>query len=134
MCSTPALDVIAPDKTGPRAVRWHAAESRLEIDTRKARDSYALAEFPTRWDGRAFRLLKDGATEPYHVFVGRNPHDHSCDCPAGAYVAGPCRHVLSLQAIIRNGWLDPVPAVELPSEEEIDAMAVAAGLDADPFR
>ena len=69
----------------------------------KAED-YAVSEFPTSWDGRAFRLDKpDG--DFYHVFVCRRGQNHLCEC-RGFESTGHCKHHDAVRHLVHNGDLD----------------------------
>jgi hypothetical protein len=77
-------------------------------------DFYDLAVLPApAWGRAAFRLVKavPQAERPaYNVLLAEGEHG-TCDCPHGTYRpnAGPCRHVLAVQALVVRGKL-PAPA------------------------
>ena len=82
----------------------------LAIDQTRASVRYAVTEFPTGWDGRAFHFAKAGGepgTDPtadsYDVFVGRNPADRQCQCK-GFLRRGDCKHALAARALVADGW------------------------------
>jgi hypothetical protein len=78
----------------------------LTIHMERGSTRYTVAEFPTPWHGRAFRMSKD--TDSYDVFVGLNGQDHQCSCAAHAYGRGrACKHVLACRAIIASELVNP---------------------------
>lgn len=70
----------------------------------KAED-YAVSEFPTRWDGRAFRLDKSDNVTHYNVFVCRRGQNTCCDC-LGFESSHTCKHVDAIRHLVHNGDLD----------------------------
>jgi hypothetical protein len=96
-------------------ITWVPADATgtgtLTVDTVRSRVVYAVAEFPTTWSGRAFRLVKhDGGTDPesesYHVVVSPDPRQHRCDCKGWTFGRGrPCKHVLACVSLIENRWI-----------------------------
>jgi hypothetical protein len=64
---------------------------------------YAVHEVPCFIGGRGFAVHRLGLGTLYHVRVGR-PADCSCECKGFLY-HGYCRHVLGLQALVREGLL-----------------------------
>jgi hypothetical protein len=97
---------------GRAALRWEPADGTsvagtLAIDTKKASVSYALAEVPTDWRGRAFRLTKltegTDTAESYTVFCGDDPEADGCDCK-GFTFAKHCKHLDAVRALITNEW------------------------------
>lgn len=97
-------------------IRWTPEPDRrgcglLRIFTGKTVVAYAVTEFATPWDGRGFRLVKDGAgTDPesdgYDVFVHRGGQNHSCSCKGFTYGRGrPCKHIEAALALLANGWV-----------------------------
>jgi hypothetical protein len=81
----------------------------LTIHTARATAKYAVTEFPTPWDGRAFHLVKltpgtDREAESYDVFCGRGKN-HRCEC-RGFLRHSHCKHIDAALAIWDNGWLD----------------------------
>lgn len=99
------------------------------LTIRKGTDvgDYSVSEFPTRWDGRAFRLAK-GETV-YNVFLARNSQDNLCDC-IGFESRGCCKHVDSLRHLLLQGLVDDpqegFPNCPHPSPEQL---AASAGVD-----
>jgi len=122
----------------------------------KAHCEYLVVEFGTAWEGRAFHLAKteagtDKESESYSVFCGiRNPQECHCDCKGFTYGNGNrlCKHILAIQALLENGWLNSASdvqadekafqadmsakPVDLPTEAEINDMAAKLGIT-DPF-
>jgi hypothetical protein len=96
-------------------ITWEPAEApgtgTLTVDTARSRVVYAVAEFPTNWDGRAFTFSKlDPETDPesdaYDVFVGPDPRACRCDCKGFAFGRGrPCKHVEAVRALLDNRWV-----------------------------
>ncbi|MDB5313480.1 MAG: hypothetical protein JWO38_7682 [Gemmataceae bacterium] len=117
----------------------------ITIKTGRKYARYAIAEIPTCFSGRAVRMTKSladreiGEPGSYDVLVGRGGQDRRCECK-GFLRWNHCKHEATLRALLTNGWLDMVPAMvdeiplDLPTAEEVNQMAVAAGADADPFR
>src|SRR5262245_1846842 len=72
----------------------------LTIHTDRTDAVYAVAEFGTRWEGRAFALTKveggsDQESGNYDVFISaRDRNADVCDCKGFAFGRGkPCKHV-----------------------------------------
>lgn len=120
---TTFYELTAPSKTHPRgfAIDWVPADAgpdatgtcppcgTLTIKDRRAYLVYTVTEFPTVPAGRGFYLAKtNGGGDPgessYSCFVGRNGQDMQCGCKGFAYT-GSCKHLLSLGALLENGWL-----------------------------
>jgi hypothetical protein len=89
-------------------------------------EDYSVSEFPTGWDGRAFRLAKDENETAYNVFLARNSQDNLCDC-IGFESRGCCKHVDSLRHLLHQGLLDDpregFPSEPHPSPEQLAAEA-----------
>jgi hypothetical protein len=86
-------------------------------------ECYAIDEFPTSFDGRAFELVKQSTGERYNVFVANNPQDHHCDC-LGHEAKGYCKHVDALLELWQAGWLeDPRAGDPRPEEEAPEQLA-----------
>jgi hypothetical protein len=62
---------------------------------------YTFHEVRCDIGGRGFVVHRLGLGSPYHVRVG-TPSESSCECPGFTYT-GRCRHVLGLQALMRQG-------------------------------
>ena len=98
------------------AIQWTPAEpgaavaGRLTIDTQRARVVFAVKEFDTPWEGRAFRLVKltegtDDSAESYSVFCGSGEvAGDQCDCKGFTY-KHTCKHVDACRSILANRWL-----------------------------
>lgn len=105
-------DLLPPTKAGTPALAWEKNEDpysplagKLVIDTREARDVYAVTEFPVGWPGRGFHMAKVGGGA-YDVFVSlHGPEADSCDCAAASYGAPTCRHRAAVRTLIGNGWI-----------------------------
>jgi hypothetical protein len=108
-------EVLPAQKSSPHnAINWTPAEQAgcgtLVVHTARASVAYAVTEFGTAWEGRAFHLVKEGrGTDPessaYDVFIHRGGQDHQCSCAGFAYGRGkPCKHILAGLAVIENGW------------------------------
>lgn len=98
----PALNFLPAGGDGPLA-------GTLSIVGKRGTVRYAVAEFPTGWDGRGFVLAKvdgggDKTEERYSCFVARNGQDRQCECK-GFYYAGHCKHLDAVAALIRSGQL-----------------------------
>lgn len=97
-------------------VRWTPDLQRpgcgaLAIHTGRTVCAYAVTEFPTPWEGRAFHLAKpagepgtDPESDGYDVFCGRGGRAE-CDCK-GFERWGNCKHAEGVRALLENGWLD----------------------------
>ena len=75
----------------------------LAIEDKRKTTFYAFREIPSDIGGRGFALHKLGLGTLYHVRIGK-PQDCSCEC-LGFLRHGICRHVLGLEALIREGKL-----------------------------
>jgi hypothetical protein len=81
----------------------------LVVKQKRVYTTYAVSEFPTGWDGRAFALTKltegsDPTEERYFCFLARNGQDRRCDCKGFSY-AGHCKHLSALATLIDAGQL-----------------------------
>jgi hypothetical protein len=81
----------------------------LVVKQKRLYTTYAVTEFATGWDGRAFLLVKltegsDPTEERYSCFLARNGQDKRCDCKGFSY-AGHCKHLSALETLIRAGQL-----------------------------
>jgi hypothetical protein len=81
----------------------------LVVKQKRVYAAYAVSEFATGWDGRAFALVKltegsDPTEERYHCFLARNGQDRRCDCKGFVY-AGHCKHLSALATLIDAGQL-----------------------------
>jgi hypothetical protein len=79
------------------------------VKQRRTYTTYAVSEFATAWDGRAFLLVKqseglDPTEERYSCFLARNGQDKRCDCKGFAYTGG-CKHLSALETLIRAGQI-----------------------------
>ncbi len=89
----------------------HSGRGELVVHTARASVTYAVTEFPTPWDGRAFHLVKesegtDAESDSYDVFCHRGGQDHQCSCKGFAYGRGkPCKHIAAGLALIENDWV-----------------------------
>lgn len=110
---TSFLETLPPCKSSKhRAVRWtpHPAcagcpcSGHMEIGTTRGLTRYNVIEFPTTWDGRAFRVEKADGSEVYDVFVPRDHGFERCDC-MGFERYDHCKHTAALRAVLANGWL-----------------------------
>ncbi|VTT97603.1 hypothetical protein : : SWIM [Gemmataceae bacterium] len=109
------VEVLPPTKSAPRSgVRWTPSgpgAGVLVIEKPRVVATYAVTEFGTPWDGRAFRLVclggqSDADATTYDVFAARNGQDHRCDCKGFSYGRGrPCKHVAAALALLENGWI-----------------------------
>lgn len=88
-----------------------AGRGKLTVHTDRASVTYAVTEFGTPWDGRAFHFEKvtagtDKESAAEDVFVCRNGQDHHCSCKGFAYGRGkPCKHVSAALALLANDWV-----------------------------
>lgn len=107
------IDVL-PAAAGTVGLTWEPAGGDygplagvLTLDARRSRGVYAVAEFPTGWDGRGFTLKKADGSESYSVFCSKHgPEADSCECASATYRPGaPCKHLAAVRAMISNGWL-----------------------------
>ncbi|WP_439625956.1 SWIM zinc finger family protein [Gemmata sp.] len=108
-------ELLPPTKSAPRSgLRWTPTGpgcGLLVIERPRAVATYAVAEFQTPWEGRAFHLVclggqSDAGAESYDVFAARNGQDHRCDCKGFSYGRGkPCKHVLAALALLANEWV-----------------------------
>ncbi len=106
----------AQKRSQHNAIQWTPGTGRgtgiLVIHVLRASTTYNVTEFGTPWDGRAFHLVKvgavtDGEKDSYDVYCSLTGQDHQCSCTGFAYGHGkPCKHVLSVQALIGNGWVE----------------------------
>jgi hypothetical protein len=64
---------------------------------------YTLHEIRCDIGGRGFAVHRLGLGNLYHVRIGRR-EDCSCEC-LGYLAHGRCKHVLGLQALVRQGFL-----------------------------
>jgi hypothetical protein len=82
--------------------------------------------------GRAFTLAKveghrghrsETDDAAYTVLIAdADGDDHDdCTCPGYVYKPSPngCKHIAAMRAVLANGWLDPVPAVEPAAPESL---------------
>ena len=82
------------------------AVMRITVGERVTR--YAVEEFESDFDGRAFAAIKlndDGeGVERYDVMIGslRGEHD-GCSCPDSTYRQRACRHYLAIKALLDAG-------------------------------
>jgi hypothetical protein len=119
-------EVLPATQSSPHtAIRWTpdpdaTGRGELVIHTARASTAYAVAEFGTPWEGRAFLLTRrepdaGGAAVSYNVFCHRGRQDNLCDC-RGFARHGNCKHVSACFALIENQWLDlpPANAAETP--------------------
>lgn len=80
-----------------------AIDSDWNGQTWKARRCYTVAPIPTDWQGQGFRIAREGAEEPYDVFVSaESPHADTCDC-RGFQRFGYCVHVETLRYLTTHG-------------------------------
>jgi hypothetical protein len=109
-------------------IEWTPTEDRgcgrLVIDLGQGRGGgkrssvvYAVAEFATAWDGRAFHFTKltegtDKTSSAEDVFVGRNGQDRNCSCAGFGYGRGKdkegrttCKHIEAVLALLENRWV-----------------------------
>jgi hypothetical protein len=110
-------------------ITWQPAEDkpgcgRLVIEMGQGRGGgkrssvvYAVAEFATNWDGRAFHFTKltegtDKTSDTEDVFVGRNGQDRTCSCKGFSYGRGrdkegrqSCKHLEAVLALLENRWV-----------------------------
>lgn len=106
-----AVRFTPSDPDLPVLVDGLPAAGELEIQGKRNVCRYSVVEFPSGWDGRAFRFVKAGGeagSDPtesaYDVFVCRNGQDCLCQCK-GFQRWGHCRHLAAARALIENGWV-----------------------------
>jgi hypothetical protein len=73
------------------------------ITDRKGSTFYTIHEFPCEIGGRGFAVHRLGLGQLYHVRIAADD-DCSCEC-LGFLAHQHCRHILGLQALIRQGLL-----------------------------
>lgn len=62
---------------------------------------YTFREIPCEIGGRGFAVHRLGQGTLYHVRVGREPEDNSCEC-MGFLRWDHCKHVSGLKALIKQ--------------------------------
>ncbi|MBN9518772.1 hypothetical protein J0H58_09670 [bacterium] len=118
----PVFTEVLPAAPGvkPAAMRWTPGRAVgigllcIQNPTGWCNCEYLVAEYPTRWDGRAAKFAKvDAGSDPeadgYDVFVANNGRGCRCDCK-GFTRYGHCKHTAALTALVANSWLDLHPA------------------------
>ena len=105
-----AIRFTPADPDDPPAAGDLPAAGTLRIDNKRSSTTYTLTEFGNGWDGRSFHFEKvDAGTDKeesnYDVFVGRNGSDFLCTCRGHTFHGCRCKHILSAQALIENGWV-----------------------------
>jgi len=110
------IELLPPTKSTPRSgIRWTPSADAtgsglLVIEAPRVSVTYLVAEFATRWDGRAWHFAKvtegtDKASDAEDVFIGRNRQDFQCSCKGFAYGHGkPCKHIHAALALLENRW------------------------------
>jgi hypothetical protein len=117
MNMTTYTEILPPQKTSAHnGINWTPGSKPgtglLVVHTARATVEYLAVQFGTPWNGIAIRLEKtveagDREETGYDVYCDRNGQDHQCSCKGFAYGRGkPCKHVMAVQAIIENGWLN----------------------------
>lgn len=113
-------DDLPPTKSAPQSgIQWTPTKpgcGLLIVEKPRQVATYAVTEFQTPWDGRAFHFVclggqsdKEAAPEGYDVFFYRGGQDHQCSCKGFAHGRGKlCKHLEAVRAIITNGWMDAV--------------------------
>ena len=105
----------ATKSSAHNALNWTpgatAGAGSLTVHTARASVTYRVTPIPTRWAGKAFRLVKDGTagtdaeSDAYDVFCAADGRRHECGCKGFIYGRGkPCKHVSAALALIENGW------------------------------
>jgi hypothetical protein len=117
---TTFTELLPPTASDPHlGLTWQPGitpgTGELVIQGSRSYTRYAVAEFPTEWDGTAAKLVKfadtpglDRDSESYEVFVGRpGSRDHDeCSCKGFAYGRGkPCRHIEAVRVLVAENWL-----------------------------
>lgn len=64
---------------------------------------YYYQEVPSDIGGRGFSVLRIGTTAVYHVRIG-SIGETTCEC-MGFLRQGRCKHILALQALLKEGLL-----------------------------
>lgn len=108
---------------GYRPYYYDPARRHLAIGIGKRQTDYTVAEFKPHGAGRAFYLHKCGTDTLYSCLVNP-PREYLCDCAGQSYEASDranyrahtegrevyptlgCRHLDSLAALLKGGWLD----------------------------
>jgi hypothetical protein len=114
--ATKFIEILPATRSSPHnGITWvpvgEPGTGTLTVDTARSRVVYAVAEFPTTWHGRAFRLTKLGpGTDPesdcYHVFVSPDPRVCRRDCRGFTFGRGrPCKHIEAVRALLDNRWI-----------------------------
>jgi hypothetical protein len=113
-CDAPVTEVVPIRRT--HAGRPVAADlclsywrGELAIDTDwngrtwKARRTYTVRRIPTDWAGRGYRVARQGAEEPYDVFIAdAGPPADTCDCRGFARF-GYCVHSDAMRYLASHG-------------------------------
>lgn len=95
-------------------IRWTPTGPRcgaLIIDTDTSRAAYTVQEFDNRWAGRSFRYTciagtTDREAEYYDVLISfREGQPSLCQCKGFLRYREPCKHILSAEALVNNGWI-----------------------------
>jgi hypothetical protein len=143
------VEVLPRSKSGAaRGLTWvRACDAESPIDgvlavdvERDGRREYTVTELTDVYDrgGRCFWVRRLGSANAYEVTIShRHESCDVCDCPHAHYHGAGCVHSAAMRAVLSNGWLDRTKVVadaDLADTVEIDAAAVAAGLESDPFR
>lgn len=95
-----------PQQTGkPRTIRLERPLDQHGVAvfsvTMAGRSTYyTLHEIPCDIGGRGFAIHRLGVGQLYHVRIGK-PTECTCEC-LGFLRHGKCRHILGLQALIRE--------------------------------
>lgn len=62
---------------------------------------YVIDEFPTDWDGRAFKFQRLGRDDHYNVFICNQGHDQDkCDCADATFRERRCKHMAAIRALL----------------------------------
>jgi hypothetical protein len=85
--------VRPPDSTGVGV---------FALSTRSVEAFYAFKEIPCAIGGRGFAVHRLGLAELYHLRVGSNPEDISCEC-LGYLAHGNCKHIRGINALLQHG-------------------------------
>lgn len=73
----------------------------ITLQSKGKNQEYSIDEFPTDWDGRAFKFQKLGSNDHYEVFICNQGHDQDeCDCADATFRERRCKHMAAIRAIL----------------------------------